>query len=78
MTWRPLNHLSLTVQLNAHSSPYCASDVAPLADPGVMLGLGGALRLSEQATLEIAVTEDDGLHRGASDLGLHAAIRWRP
>ena len=45
---------------------------------GVMLGLGGALRLSEQATLEIAVTEDDGLHRGAPDIGLHAAIRWRP
>ena len=78
VTWRPLNHLSLTVQLDAHSSPYGASDVAPLADPGVMLGLGGALRLSEQATLEIAVTEDDGLHRGAPDIGLHAAIRWRP
>ena len=42
------------------------------------LGRGGALRLSEQATLEIAVTEDDGLHRGAPDIGLHAAIRWRP
>ena len=78
VTWRPLNHLSLTVQLDAHSSPYGASDVAPLADPGVMIGLGGALRLSEQATLEIAVTEDDGLHRGAPDIGLHAAIRWRP
>ena len=78
VTWRPLNHLSLTVQLDAHSSPYGTSDVAPLADPGVMLGLGGALRLSEQATLEIAVTEDDGLHRGAPDIGLHTAIRWRP
>ena len=92
-TWRPLNHLSLTAQINAHSSPYGASDVAPLADPGVMIGLGGALRLSEHATLiglggalrlsehatlEIAVTEDDGLHRGAPDIGLHAAIRWRP
>ena len=78
VTWRPLNHLSLTVQLDAHSSPYGASDVAALADPGVMIGLGGALRLSEQVTLEIAVTEDDGLHRGAPDIGLHAAIRWRP
>ena len=76
-TWRPLNHLSLTAQINANSSPYGASDVAPLADPGVMIGLGGALRLSEHATLEIAVTEDDGLHRGAPDIGLHAAIRWR-
>ena len=78
VTWRPLNYLSLTVQLDAHSSPYGASDVAPLSDPGVMIGLGGALRLSEQVTLEIAVTEDDGLHRGAPDMGLHAAIRWRP
>ena len=31
-----------------------------------------------RVTLEIAVTEDDGLHRGAPDIGLHAAIRWRP
>ena len=29
VTWRPLNYLSLTVQLDAHSSPYGASDVAP-------------------------------------------------
>ena len=50
----------------------------PLADPGVMIGLGGALGLTERATLEVAVTEDDGLHRGAPDIGLHAAIRWRP
>ena len=54
-TWRPLGHLSLTAQINAHSSPYGASDVAPLADPGVMIGLGGAVRLSKHATLEIAV-----------------------
>ncbi len=46
----------------------------PLADPGVMIGLGGALGLTERATLEVAVTEDDGLHRGAPDIGLHAGV----
>ena len=63
VTWRPLTRLSLTAQLDAHSSPYGASGVAPLADPSVMIGLGGALRLTERTTLEIAVTEDDGIHR---------------
>ena len=78
VTWRPLRRLSLTAQLDAHSSPYGASGVPPLADPGVMIGLGGALRLTERTTLEVAVTEDDGLHRGAPDIGLHVALRWRP
>ena len=67
VTWRPLTRLSLTAQLDAHSSPYSASGVAPLADPSVMIGLGGALRLTERTTLEIAVTEDDGLHRATPD-----------
>ena len=78
VTWRPLTRLSLTAQLDAHSSPYSASGVAPLADLSVMIGLGGALRLTERTTLEIAVTEDDGLHRATPDIGLHVAIRWRP
>ena len=78
VTWRPLTRLSLTAQLDAHSSPYSASRVAPLADPSVMIGLGGTLRLTERTTLEIAVTEDDGIHRATPDIGLHVAIRWRP
>lgn len=41
-----------------------------------MLGMGGALKLSRRATLDIAVTEDDGGHWTAPEVGLHAALRW--
>ena len=78
MTWRPLTWLTLTAQFDAHSSPYHASKLPPLADAGVMIGFGGALRLTDRTTLEVAVTEDDGLHRSAPDIGLHIALRWRP
>ena len=77
MTWRPFGRLTLTAQIDAHSLPYGASAVPPLADPGAMFSLGGALRLTERASLEIAVTEDNGLHRATPDIGLHAALRWR-
>ena len=40
-----------------------------------MLGMGGALRLDERTTLEIAVTEDDGSRFAAPDIGLHIALR---
>ena len=42
-----------------------------------MLGLGGSLQLTQRTTLEIAVTEDDGVRRAAPDIGLHAAVRWK-
>ncbi len=77
VTWRPLPRLTLTVQVDVHSSPYGSSGVSPLADPGVMLGFGGALKLTERATLEIAVTEDDGSRHAAPDIGLHVALRWK-
>ena len=78
VTWRPLTDFSLTVQVDVHSSPYGDSGLAPLADPVVMLGLGGSLALSERTTLEVAVTEDDGSQHSAPDTGLHVALRWRP
>ena len=77
VTWRPLPRLTLTVQVDVHSSPYGSSGVSPLADPGVMLGFGGALKLTERATLEIAVTEDDGSRHAAPDIGLHVALHWK-
>ena len=77
VTWRPLRRLTLTVQVDVHSSPYDSSDVSPLSDPVVMLGLGGALKLTERATLEVAVTEDDGSRLAAPDVGLHVALRWK-
>ena len=77
VTWRGLAPLSLTVQLDVHSSPYGGSALSPLSDAVVMIGLGGSVPLGEGATLEVAVTEDDGTGRSAPDIGLHTAMRWR-
>ena len=43
VSWRALEDLHLTVQIEAHSSPYGGSALSPLSDPAVMLGLGGTL-----------------------------------
>ena len=77
VTWRPLTRLTLTVQVDVQSSAYGSSRVSPLSDPSVMLGFGGALKLDERTTLEIAVTEDDGARNAAPDIGLHVALRRR-
>ena len=77
VTWRALSRLHLTVQVDVHSSPYRTSNVDVLADPVVILGFGGFVHVTEKATLEIAVTEDDGMQRAAPDIGLHTALRWR-
>ena len=63
VTWRALDRLNLTVQVDVHSSPYRSSNVDVLADPVVMLGFGGSIQVTDTATLELAVTEDDGTHR---------------
>ena len=76
-TWRALDDLHLTVQIDAHSSPYGASGLAELSDTAVILGMGGALRLTERLVLDAAVTEDDGIGQSAPDIGLHLALRWR-
>ncbi len=77
VTWRALEDLQFTVQVDAHSSPYGASGLAALADTAVILGMGGSLRLTERLVLDVAVTEDDGIHRSAPDIGLHLAMRWQ-
>ena len=77
VTWQPLTDFNLTTQVDVHSSPYSGSAIAPLSDPVVMIGLGGSWRFSENTTLEIAVTEDDGTFHAAPDTGLHVALRWR-
>ena len=76
VTWRAMERLTLTAQLDLHSSPYRASRLAPLSDPLVMVGLGGAWRLNRHTTLEVALTEDDSGRRAAPDIGLHTALRW--
>ena len=78
VTWRLLTRLSLKVQVDANTSPYGASSLAHLADPAVMIGMGGTVRIGERTTLEVAVVEDDGVHRAVPDVGLHLALRWRP
>ncbi len=77
VTWRALEDLHLTVQVDAHSSPYGASGLAELSDTAVILGMGGTLRLTERLVIDAAVTEDDGIGQSAPDIGLHLALRWR-
>lgn len=78
VTWRPLDRLSLKLQVDANTSPYAASSIAHLADPAVMIGMGGTVTLGQRTALELAVVEDDGVHRAVPDVGLHLALRWRP
>ena len=66
-----------SISLNRVNQPYLPI-VWKCTDARPRPGEADALRLSGHATLEIAVTEDDGLHRGAPGIGLEAAIRWRP
>lgn len=77
VTWRPLARLALTAQMDVNSSPYGSSGASSLSDPIVMLGIGGALRLSAHTTLEAALTEDDGSRLAAPDVGFHFALRRR-
>ena len=67
----------MAAQIDARSSPHGASGPSPLSDAAVMPGFGGRLRIAERLALEIAVTEDDGIRHAVSDIGLHAAMRWR-
>ena len=77
VTWRALDHLALTAQLDVNSSPY-SSALAPLAGPVIVIGVGGTVKLTPRTSLEIAIAEDDGWRRAAADFGVHAAIRWKP
>ena len=77
VTWRLLPRLNLSAQLDVHSSPYGDSALDILKDPSVILGLGGSLKVTETTTLEVAITEDDGIHRSAPDIGLHVQLRWK-
>ena len=76
ITWRPFDRLTLTTQLDVHTSPYRDATVLPLAGTAVIVGMGGALKISERVALEVAVMEDDGSRRAGPDVGFHAALRW--
>ena len=77
VTWRPWDRLALTTQVDVNSSPYGGSSLPPLSGPVVMFGVGGTLKITPRTALEIAIAEDDGSRRAASDFGVHVAIRWR-
>ena len=77
LTWRPLPALALKVQADVHSPPW-RSALKPLGRPAAMFGMGGTVKLGARTALEIAVVEDDGIHRAAPDVGVRVALRWRP
>ena len=77
VSWRPLDRLSLTAQMDVNSTPYSGSSLSPLSGPAIMLGAGGALRISPATTLEVSVSEDDGWKHAVHDFGVHVALRWR-
>ena len=77
VSWRPLNRLRLMAQVDAQSSPYADAKAPQLADPAILLSFGGAVRVSRNSEIEIAVVEDDGTHHAAADVGLRLAWRWR-
>ena len=76
-TWRLWTNVSLTAQVDANSSPYRSSRLAPLDDSVIIVSVGGLLALNENTMLEIALTEDGSPGGAAPDFGLHTAIRWR-
>ena len=77
VSWQPLNRLRLVAQVDAQSSPYTDAKAPQLADPAILLSFGGAVRVSRNSEIEIAVVEDDGTHHAAADVGLRLAWRWR-
>lgn len=56
--WRAFKRLTLTAQLDAHTSFYRGSDLRPLASPSVQLVLGGTWSVGRKLDLEVAVSED--------------------
>lgn len=72
--WAPYDWLALKLQLDGHSSFYKNSDLNEIDTNSVQLVLGGALQLTESATLDLAVAEDIMVHT-APDVVFHLALR---
>ncbi len=55
--WRPYSWMVLKLQVDGHT-PFYDSDLKELGDLAALLTVGGDLALSEQTSLELAVSED--------------------
>lgn len=71
--WGPAPWISFKIQMNANSPLYKDSSLAELADPAVMLVIGGALQLPGDYQLDIGVGEDIAVAT-APDVAFHLGL----
>ncbi len=69
---------SMGVSRNTVRKVLRSGELAPLAGPVVMLGFGGAYRLSPRTAIEVAISEGDGSRHAAADFGVHVTLHWEP
>ncbi len=74
--WRPLQWLTLKVQLDGHTSFYRDSDLSELGSDSVQAVMGGTLHFSERTALDIGVAEDV-IIKTSPDVVFHFALRHR-
>jgi hypothetical protein len=74
--WRPLQWLTLKVQLDGHTSFYRDSDLSELGSDSVQAVMGGTLHFSERTALDLGVAEDL-IIKTSPDVVFHFALRHR-
>jgi hypothetical protein len=74
--WSPLSWFAIKAQIDGHTPFYKNSDLRPLSHNAALLTFGGTVALSQQTTLDLAVTEDLK-YNTASDVVFHLALRHR-
>ena len=73
VSWSRWQRLALQLQLDVHSALFEESGLRQLSDASAQLAIGGALALSEQTRLELAVVEDVAVDT-APDATIHLAL----
>ena len=58
MGWSPLSWIAFKVQFDAHTAFYKDSNLRTLDSDALQIVIGGTLKISDQMTLDIAVSED--------------------
>ncbi len=74
--WRPLNWLTLQLQLDGLTGLYRDSELAQLDNPSLQLAIGGSLLLPGTVFLDLAAVEDIAVAT-APDVAFHLALRHR-
>ena len=74
--WRPLQWLTLKVQLDGHTAFYRDSDLDELDSVSVQAVMGGTLHFSERTALDLGVAEDLVV-KTSPDVVFHFALRHR-